>query len=49
MSKNSNIKKEQKKKKARTKEIIKKIALWVFLILLVVGMVFTYAITALAS
>ena len=42
--------KDNKKKKNKTvKEIIKKIALWIFLIVIVGSMVFTYAFTALAS
>ncbi len=38
--------KNKKKKSKKVKEIIKKIALWLFLIVIVGGMVFTYAITA---
>ena len=38
--------KNKKKKFKKEKEIIKKIALWLFLIVIVGGMVFTYAITA---
>ncbi len=40
--------KDKKKKKSNT-SLIKKIALWAFLIVVVLGMVFMYAITALAS
>ncbi len=38
-----------KNKKTKTKDIIKKIAVWILLIAIVVGFVFTYAITALSS
>ena len=40
--------KDKKKKKSET-SLIKKIALWLFLIVVIVGMVFMYAITALAN
>ena len=40
--------KEKSKKKNNT-SLIQKIALWLFLIVVVVGMVFMYAITALAN
>ena len=41
--------KNNKKKKNNKTSLIKKIALWAFLIVVIVGMVFMYAITALAS
>lgn len=40
---------KKKKKNKQIKEIIKKIALWLFLIIIVGSMVFTYAITAFTS
>ena len=40
--------KEKNKKKNNT-SLVKKIALWIFLLVVVVGMVFMYAITALAN
>ena len=40
---------KSKKKSKKTKEIIKKIALWLFLIVVVGGMVFTYAFSAFAK
>lgn len=40
---------KDKKKKNNKTCLIKKIALWVFLIIIIVGMVFMYAITALAN
>lgn len=40
---------KDKKKKNNKTSLIKKIALWAFLIIVIVGMVFMYAITALAN
>lgn len=40
---------KDKKKKNQNTSLVKKIALWLFLIIVVAGMVFMYAITALAS
>lgn len=37
------------KKKTKTKSVIKKIAVWLLLIFVVIGFVLTYAITALSS
>ena len=37
------------KKKSKAKDIIKKIAVWLLLIFVIVGFVLTYAITALSS
>ncbi len=40
---------KDKKKKTKKTGLVKKIALWAFLIVVIVGMVFMYAITALAN